>query len=47
MTFITLKYGEDFRVLKPNESYYQEYDNVEGDHINVDYSHPNTPFEYS
>jgi hypothetical protein len=47
MTFLTLKYGEQFRVLKPNESYYQEYDDVKGDHIKVDYSHPDTPFEYS
>ena len=47
LTFATLKYGEQFRVLMPNESYYQEYDDVKGDHINVDYSHPDTPFEYS
>ena len=47
VTFLTLKYGEQFRVLMPNESYYQEYDNVEGVVIDVDYSHPDTPFEYS
>ena len=47
LTFATLKYGEEFRVLMPNESYYQEYDDVKGDHIKVDYSHPDTPFEYS
>lgn len=46
LTFATLKY-DDFRVLQPNESYYQEYDDVKGDHIKVDYSHPDTPFEYS
>ena len=47
LTFATLKYGEQFSVLMPNESYYQEYDDVKGDHINVDYSHPDTPYEYS
>ena len=47
LTFATLKYGEEFRVLQPNESYYQEYDDVKGDHIKVDYSHPDTPYEYS
>ena len=47
VTFLTLKYGEQFRVLMPNETYYQEYDGVKGDHIKVDYSHPDTPFEYS
>ena len=47
VTFLTLKYGEQFRILMPNESYYQEYDNVEGLVIDVDYSHPDTPFEYS
>ncbi len=46
LTFVTLKY-DDFRVLKPNESYYQEYDNVKGGTIKVDYSHPDTPYEYS
>lgn len=45
-TFALLKY-EGFRALKPNESYYQEYDNVHGGHIKVDYSHPDTPYEYS
>lgn len=47
LTFATLKYGEEFRALMPNESYYQEYDDVKGDHIKVDYSHPDTPFEYN
>jgi hypothetical protein len=46
LTFATLKY-DDFRVVQPNESYYKEYDDVKGDHIKVDYSHPDTPFEYS
>ena len=47
VTFLTLKYGEQFRVLMPNETYYQEYDNVKGMTIDVDYSDPDTPFEYS
>ena len=40
-----LKY-DDWRELKPNEGYYQDYDNFKGD-IPVDYGHPSTPFEYS
>ena len=40
-----IKY-DDWRELKPNESYYQSYDNFKGD-IPVDYGHPSTPFEYS
>jgi hypothetical protein len=36
-----------FREVKPNESYYQEYDNIKGSDIPVDYGHPSTPFEYS
>jgi hypothetical protein len=47
VTFLTLKYGEQFRILMPNETYYQEYDNVKGMTIDVDYSDPDTPFEYS
>lgn len=47
VTFLTLKYGEQFRALMPNESYYQQYDDVKGEHIKVDYSHPDTPYEYS
>ena len=43
----TLKYTKDFRVVKPNESYFQEYDEMKGDNIPVDYGHPSTPFEYS
>lgn len=46
MTFATLKY-DGFRVLQPNESYYKMYDDVKGEHIDVDYSHPDTPYEYS
>ena len=41
-----LKY-DDWREVKPNESYYTEYDNISGDSIKVDYGHPSTPFEYS
>ncbi len=40
-----LKY-DDWRELKPNEGYYQDYDNYKGD-IPVDYGHPSTPYEYS
>lgn len=47
LTFATLKYGEEFRVVMPNESYYQMYDNVKSDTLKVDYSHPDTPYEYS
>ena len=43
----TLKYDKDFRVVKPNESYFQEYDEIKGDNIPVDYGHPSTPYEYS
>ena len=46
-TFAGLKYHGQFRILMPNESYYQQYDNVKGSHIKVDYSHPDTPYEYS
>jgi len=40
-----IKY-DDWRELKPNEGYYQDYDNFKGD-IPVDYGHPSTPYEYS
>ena len=40
-----IKY-DDWREVKPNESYYTEYDNKGAD-IKVDYGHPSTPFEYS
>jgi hypothetical protein len=41
-----IKY-DDWRELKPNESYYQQYDDVKGDQLKVDYGHPSTPYEYS
>jgi len=44
--FARIKYSKDFRELKPNEGYYQDYDNITGD-IPVDYGHPSTPYEYS
>ena len=47
VTMAGLKYTKDFRILKPNESYYQNYDNVKNDSIPVDYGHPSTPYEYS
>ena len=46
-TFATLKFGDQFRALMPNELYYKEYDNVKGSHIDVDYLDPDTPYEYS
>lgn len=46
-TFVGLKYHGQFRILAPNESYYQDYDNVKGGNLKVDYSHPDTPYEYS
>ena len=45
-TFATLKY-DSFRVLKPNETYYQKYDEEKGDRIRADYSDEDTPYEYS
>ena len=44
--FAQLKYN-DWRELKPNEGYYQQYDDLKGDKIPVDYGHPSTPYEYS
>ena len=41
-----IKY-DDWREVKPNESYYQQYDDIKGDSIPVDYGHPSTPYEYS
>jgi hypothetical protein len=41
-----IKY-DDWRELKPNESYYTDYDNIKGTEIKVDYGHPSTPYEYS
>ena len=46
-TMAALKYTKDFRILQPNEGYYQDYDNIKGTEIKVDYGHPSTPFEYS
>ena len=47
VTMAGLKFMGQFRIVKPNESYFQEYDEIKGDNIPVDYSHPSTPFEYS
>jgi hypothetical protein len=47
MTMLSLKYADDFRILMPNEKYYQEYDRVYGDVITADYSDRSTPYEYS
>lgn len=47
LTLVALKYTNDFRIVKPNESYYEMYDNIKEEHIPVDYGHPSTPFEYS
>jgi hypothetical protein len=47
VTMASLKYTKDFRILKPNESYYRQYDNIKGEVIPVDYGHPSTPYEYS
>ena len=44
-TFATLKY-DSFRVLQPNDSYYQRYDENK-DYISPDYSDKDTPYEYS
>ena len=46
-TMAALKYTKDFRILKPNEGYYQQYDNSKEERIPVDYGHPSTPYEYS
>lgn len=45
-TFATLKYQSEFRVLMPNEFYYQEYDG-NSKTIKVDYTDQDTPYEYS
>lgn len=47
MTFFGLKYAGQFRILAPNEGYYQAYDNVKGKYIDVDYLDPDTGYEYS
>jgi hypothetical protein len=46
MTFLALKYANEFRVLMPNEHYYKEYDGKQ-DKVRVDYSDHYTPYEYS
>ena len=46
VTFAKLKY-DDWRELKPNETYYTQFDDVKGENLHVDYGHPSTPFEYS
>jgi hypothetical protein len=46
VTLAALKY-QGFRILMPNETYYQQYDNVNDKNLKVDYSHPDTPYEYS
>jgi hypothetical protein len=47
LTLAGLKYTGEFRIVKPNEVYYDMYDNTKGDNIPVDYGHPSTPYEYS
>jgi len=47
VTIAALKYTDKFRIVKPNESYFAEYDEIKGDNIPVDYGHPSTPYEYS
>lgn len=46
VTFATLKY-DTFRIVQPNETYYQQYDNVKDGRIKADYHDPDTPYEYS
>ena len=46
VVFARIKY-DDWREVKPNESYYQQYDNIKGENLHVDYGHPSTPYEYS
>ena len=46
VTFASLKY-DSFRILKPNEGYYQKYDEEKGGRIRADYSDEDTPYEYS
>lgn len=45
VSMIMLKYGE-VRILKPNEGYYQAYDDPKAA-ITVDYGDRSTPYEYS
>ncbi len=46
LMFAQLKYN-GWREVKPNESYYTEYDSNGAENIKVDYGHPSTPYEYS
>ena len=46
VTFATLKY-DSFRIVKENEYYYKQYDEVKDDRIRAIYSDPDTPYEYS
>jgi hypothetical protein len=41
-----IKYDNWWEV-KPNESYYTQYDDIKGSNLHVDYGHPSTPYEYS
>ena len=47
VTMASLKYTTGFRIVKPNEGYFTQYDEIKGDNIPVDYGHPSTPYEYS
>jgi hypothetical protein len=47
MTLLSLKYAGQFRILMPNEGYYQAYDQTSGKYIDVDYNDDDTPYEYS
>lgn len=44
---LALSDAPSFRELKPNESYYQKYDDSTDGSIQVDYGNPSTPYEYS
>jgi hypothetical protein len=46
MTMLALKHANEFRILMPNEHYFQEYDS-KSTYINADYSDEDTPYEYS
>jgi len=46
VTFASLKY-DSFRILKPNEGYYQKYDEEKSDRIRADYNDEDTPYEYN
>jgi hypothetical protein len=47
VTLAGLKYTNKFRIVKPNEGYFTDYDDIKGTNIPVDYGHPSTPYEYS